>query len=94
MSGYDLERAASGEGKTGGILMLYPLKAALERVERAKADSDASLFFELLYLGEFVLKTTAAGFIAAIDDDRDGHRYRLTHKLVRADGIGRVGAVP
>lgn len=68
--------------------MLYPLKAALERVERAKADSDATLFFELLYLGEFVLKLTAAGFIAAIDNDRDGHRYRLTHKLVRADGIG------
>jgi hypothetical protein len=68
--------------------MLYPLGVALERVERAKADSDVTLFFELLYLGEFILKLTAAGLIAGIEDDRDGHRYRLVHKLIRADGIG------
>ncbi len=68
--------------------MLYPLKLALERVDRAKSDSDSALFFELLYLGEFVLKLTTAAFIAGVDDDRDGHRYRLMHKLVRADGVG------
>src|SRR3989338_3823827 len=68
--------------------MLYPLAMALERVERAKQDSDTTLFFELLYLGEFVLKLTTSAFVAAIEDDRDGHRYRLAHKLVRSDGIG------
>jgi len=68
--------------------MLVPLQRALERIERAKADSDTTLFFELLYLGEFVLKLVTAGFVAGIDDDRDAHRYRLVHKLVRADGIG------
>lgn len=68
--------------------MLIPLQRALERIERAKADSDTTMFFELLYLGEFVLKLVTSGFIAGIEDDRDSHRYRLIHKLVRADGIG------
>lgn len=68
--------------------MLFPLKVAFDRVDRAKADSDATLFFELLYLGEFILKLTTAGIIAGINDDRDGHRYRLLHKLIRSDGIG------
>ncbi|RWM22827.1 MAG: hypothetical protein E5X53_23500 [Mesorhizobium sp.] len=38
--------------------------------------------------GELILKITTAGFIAAIEDDRENHRYRLLHALVRADGIG------
>jgi tetratricopeptide (TPR) repeat protein len=68
--------------------MLHPLKLSLERISRAKSDSDTTLFFELLYLGEFVLKLLAAGLIAGVEDDRDSHRYRLMHRLIRSDGIG------
>jgi hypothetical protein len=68
--------------------MLVPLQRAVERIERAKTESDTTMFFDLLYLGEFVLKLVTSGFIAGIEDDRDSHRYRLVHKLVRADGIG------
>lgn len=71
--------------------MLVPLKLASERVQRAKQDSDTTLFFELLYLGEFVLKLITCGMVAAIEDDRDGHRYRLVHTLLRADGVGEWG---
>jgi NB-ARC domain len=35
-----------------------------------------------------VVRLTAAALIAAIEDDRERHRYRLVHSLVRADGIG------
>src|SRR5205823_2463345 len=45
-------------------------------------------FFELLYAGEFLTKIITAAFVAAVDDDADGHRYRLLYGLVRADGIG------
>lgn len=58
-----------------------------ERVRR-NGDTDYALFAELLYLGEFIVKMTVAAFVAAIDDDREMHRYRLAHALVRADGIG------
>jgi hypothetical protein len=46
------------------------------------------VFVELLYAGEFVIKLTVAAFVASIEDDREAHRYRLLHALVRADGIG------
>jgi hypothetical protein len=68
-------------------MMLVPLSMMLERVRRAKGDSSTTLFFELLYLGEFVTKLTVAGFVPAIQDDRNNHRYRLQHKLVRASTI-------
>lgn len=68
--------------------MLVPLSMMLERVRRAKGDSSTTLFFELLYLGEFVTKLTVAGFVPAIQDDRNNHRYRLQHKLVRASSVG------
>ncbi|MBN8936808.1 MAG: hypothetical protein J0I13_11125 [Rhizobiales bacterium] len=46
------------------------------------------MFHDLLYAGEFAIRLTTSAIIAAIDDDRDRHRYRLLHSLVRADGIG------
>lgn len=58
----------------------------LERVNLARDDSDTALFFDLMYLGELVLKTVVAGLVAAVDDDR--HRYRQLYRLVRADGLG------
>ncbi len=59
-----------------------------ERVNRFGSESDTALLYELLYAGEFLLKATTAALAAGIDDDREHHRYRLLHGLVRADGIG------
>lgn len=64
-----------------------PISMLLKRVED-NGDSDSLLFTELLYAAEFVTKTTVAGFVACIEDDRERHRYRMLHALVRADGIG------
>ena len=65
-----------------------PLNLMMDRVCRHGADSDTALFTELLYAGEFVLKFTVAAFVSAIEDDRESHRYRLLHGIVRADGVG------
>ena len=69
-------------------MTFVPLDLMLGRVSRYGSDSDTALFTELLYAGEFVVKTTVAAFVAGIEDDRENHRYRLLHGLVRADGIG------
>lgn len=70
-----------------GVLMSFrPIDQMISRVE--KSESDYSLFFELLYAGELITKMTTAAFVASIEDDREGHRYRMLHALVRADGIG------
>jgi hypothetical protein len=68
-------------------MSFLPIARMFSRVEKT-SDSDYSLFFELLYAGEFIVKFTVAAFVASIEDDREGHRYRLMHALVRADGIG------
>jgi hypothetical protein len=67
---------------------MIPIDKMWERVEIARQDSDTSLFLTLLYFGEMVVKIVGAGLVAAIDDDRERHRYRQAHRLVRADGIG------
>ncbi len=68
---------------------LKALERMQDRVQLAKtACDDTTLFFELMYLGELTLKLMVAGMIAAIDDDRDRHRYRLEYSLVRASGVG------
>lgn len=64
-----------------------PIDLMMRRVEKY-GNSDSELFAELLYAGEFIVKTTVAAFVASIEDDREHHRYRLLHALVRADGIG------
>jgi hypothetical protein len=64
-----------------------PIALMTERV-RKNSDTDYARFIELLYLGELIVKLTIAAFVAGIDDDREMHRYRLIHALVRADGIG------
>ena len=70
-----------------------PLDKMWERVEVAREDSDTSLFLYLLYLGEMLTKIVTAGLVAAIADDRDRHRYRQLHRLVRADGVGEWSQV-
>lgn len=69
-------------------MYLLPLARMLQRVEAAKEDSDTSYFVVLMYMGELVTKFTVAALVAAIMNDKDRHRYRELHRLVRADGIG------
>jgi hypothetical protein len=64
-----------------------------ERVEIARQDSDTALFLHLMYAAEQLVKLTCIGLVAALCDDVDRHRYRLSHRLVRADGIGEWYAV-
>lgn len=68
-------------------MQFAPIVMMMDRVKR-NSDSEYALFTELLYVGEFIVKATVAAFVASIEDDREGHRYRLLHALVRADGIG------
>ncbi len=72
---------------------MLPIDRMWERVEVARQDSDTSLGLTLLYYGEMIVKIVGAGMIAAIDDDRERHRYRYMHKLVRSDGIGDWSSV-
>ncbi len=74
-------------------MFLKPIALMNERVSRSRHDSDTALFHDLLYAGELVVRLTTAAIVAAIDDDRDRHRYRLLHKIVRADGIGDWSSV-
>jgi NB-ARC domain len=71
-----------------GSMTFLPLARMLDRVNRYGSDSESQLFTELLYAGEFIAKLTVSAFVAGVEDDRENHRYRLTHNLVRADGIG------
>jgi tetratricopeptide (TPR) repeat protein len=59
-----------------------------QRLEIARTDSETALFWELLFFGELVLKLSVAGLTGAVADDRDRNRYRVEHRLVRADGLG------
>jgi hypothetical protein len=68
---------------------LQPIDLVWARVERSRTDSAIAVFHNLLLVGEALLKTITAGFVAAIQDDKDRHRYRLCHKLVRADALGQ-----
>lgn len=68
---------------------LQTLGRMQQRVQSTRSDcDDTTLFLELLYLGELTLKMVVAGMVAAVDDDRDRHRHRLEHGLVRASGVG------
>jgi hypothetical protein len=58
------------------------------RIAIDRADSDVSLFYTLLFYGEMLSKTVAAGMVACIGEDLDRNQYRLLHRLVRSDGIG------
>jgi hypothetical protein len=58
-----------------------------KRIESAKQDSDFTYFYSLLLEGEALLKTTVLGLIGALVSDPDRHRYRLEHKILKADGL-------
>src|SRR5262245_56901067 len=69
-------------------MALLPLARMWDRVAIGRSDSDTTLFHDLMYLGEMVVKTCVSALVAAIEDDRAQSRYRLLHGLIRADGIG------
>ena len=67
---------------------MVPIARMLERVEISREDSDTALFYDLLNLGELVLKLIMAGMVSGVRDERERHRYRIEYGLVRASGIG------
>jgi hypothetical protein len=74
-------------------MQFIPFRRMLERVERSREDSDTSLFLDLMYYGELITKFTTIAMVSAILNDKERHRYRHFHKLVRADGIGEWSEV-
>src|ERR1700694_3370551 len=68
--------------------MILPIVRARERVDIGRSDSDTTLFADLMYYGELVMKLTVAGMLAAVGEDRERSNYRQCHDLVRADGLG------
>jgi hypothetical protein len=74
-------------------MQFIPFRRMLERVECAREDSDTSLFLDLMYYGELVTKLTTVALVSAILNDKERHRYRHLHKLVRANGIGEWSEV-
>lgn len=70
-----------------------PVGRMLERVERGREESDTAYFFDLLYLGEMLLKLLAVEALAGLQDDRENHRYAQEYRLVRADGLGEYADV-
>ncbi len=65
-----------------------PIDRMWQRIEIDRQDLDTTLGLSLLYFGELVIKIVGVGLVAAIQNDRERHRYRQMHRLVRADGIG------
>jgi hypothetical protein len=65
-----------------------PIEKMFARVETTRADSDASLFGDLLHLAEYLAKLLVAYLVACVQDDRDRSRYRLTYQLLRASSPG------
>lgn len=68
--------------------MIKPIDKMRERIEVARDESDIVLFYDLMKFGELVVKTATAGFVAAVEEGRERHRYRLLHSLVRGNGVG------
>ena len=65
-----------------------PIHRLYSRIERDRQESDTALLQTLLYAGEMILKMAVAGMVAAVADDRERHRYRHSHRLVRKGAVG------
>ena len=72
----------------GCCLLLKPIKVMFDHAENEKSESDVAYFNALMYTGELVMKLAIAGLVAAVQDDRERHRYRLEYRLVRANSLG------
>ncbi len=60
----------------------------LDRLNIDKQESDQAYFMCLMYIGEYITKLYTVTLIGGLDMDKDRHKYRSEHFLVRADGIG------
>lgn len=69
-------------------MQFKPIVDMINRINVAREESDTALFFELMYIGELVMKLIVLGLTAAIENEREKYRIRQLHKLVRADGLG------
>src|SRR6266704_4795579 len=58
-----------------------------KRIESAKQDTDFTYFYSLLLEGEAILKTIVLGLLGSLVSDPDRQRYRLEHKILKADGL-------
>ncbi len=67
--------------------VILPLRRMWERVDRTAPESDVAYFYDLLNLGELLLKLVVAALVTSIDN-RDGHRYLLERSLIHANGLG------
>ena len=65
-----------------------PVIRMLERAQVARDESDTSYYFELLYLGELIIKILVIEVLASIEEEREQYRHALEYRLVRANGIG------
>jgi tetratricopeptide (TPR) repeat protein len=83
----DVAEPNIGFGRSEQMAFL-PIERMWERTEIARQDSDALMFLSLMCTGEVVTKTIVAGLVAGVKDDRERHRYRLLHGLVRANSLG------
>jgi len=68
-------------------MKFVPLDMMKDRVEAAKQDSDIAFFYDLLYLGEMMLKIVVSGTIASLVDDRDRHRHDHGRVFARRDAL-------
>ena len=68
--------------------MFKPLDQMWARAANSRADSDIAYFYDLMFLGEALTKTVTAALVAAVQDDRDRHRYQHEYRLFRASGLG------
>jgi hypothetical protein len=72
--------------------MLSPISHMLERLEKTRDDSDVAYFYDLLHVGEMIVKLATSSLIACVDDDRERHRYRLEYAVIHADSLGTWSA--
>ncbi|UDG95321.2 tetratricopeptide repeat protein [Rhodococcus opacus] len=74
-------------------MRFVPVVRMEERAALAKSDSDTSYFFDLMYMGEIVLKTMLVELISGLEKTTERHRYQVEYELVRADSLGKWQAV-
>jgi hypothetical protein len=60
----------------------------LRKINTSKSESDFAFFFSLLVTAEALTKIIALQILATLDEDKDRHRYKILHNLVRTSGIG------
>lgn len=72
---------------------LHIIDQMWERARVSRSDSDMAYFLHLLYLGELLTKVTTSVLVASLLEERERHRYRHCHRLVRASSLGDWASV-